>query len=238
MDQNNSQETEQYLLNNWEFLPKDLKLLILNDIDLASRFKFCQADKRISEFCRKYKLTADDHVLSQNPEGQLIDTRRKQADLINRGFRTVFSLILNENKRNNGEHGDSYGSTNIPNVETMEVIELVFGADLGTDFYSQHNHDVRDYRIHMNMFGLPPKEGDLIKFLFINQGSYSGEYFNAVHFTQNDDLETIIYEFSGTEPSIGIYSDLLEGDHINELLSGQRVIIDGNLAMIFELPCP
>lgn len=238
MNQNNNQETEQYLLNNWEFLPKDLKLLILNDIDLASRFKFCQADKRISEFCRKYKLTADDHILLQNPEGQLIDTRRKQADLINRGFQTVFSLILNENERNNGEHGDGYASTNIPNAETMEVLELVFGADRGTDFYSQHNYDVKDYRIHMNMIGLPPKEGDLIKFLFINASSYDGEYFNAIHLTENDDLETIIYEFSATETNIPIYSKLLENDHVNALLSGQRVIIDGDLAIIFELPCP
>lgn len=238
------QSTKEFLVNNWEKLPKDIKLLIIGKLNEKDRFKLFQGDKRISDFCRKHKLTADDKVLLDNPEGQLIDTRRKQVDLIRRGFRTVFSLILNEIEFDNGEDGEDARATNIPYAKNIQVLELVFGVDLGTVFFESEGYNSIQYRVHLNMIGLPPNKEDIIKFLFIYCQFRGGAYFQAIHLTENDDLETVLYEFSGTETSeyiANVYTELTEEDsnYVEQLLAGKRVITkQGYLAVIFQLPCP
>jgi len=230
-------ENADFLITNWKSIPKDIKLLLMGKLDDETRYKFCQISNEIATFCRENRLTYYDKVLSLNPDGELIDTINKQVELIQRGFETTFSLIMNEERFRNEEAG-VYNSSNIPDVKDIVVKELVFGADHGTNYYYQHGYDTMSFYVHLNMVGLPPTKGVPIKFLFVSMYSFNGHEIEAIHYIDRDDLYEKIYEMSATSED-NIYKQINYDENLfNELVTNKRIVVNGEVAQLYELPCP
>jgi len=231
------QNVGNWLVLNWDRIPKDIKLLTIGNLDEKERFAFCQANRKISEFCRQYKLTADDKAIESNPTGVLIDTRRKQADLIKRGFETVFSVVMNEKDSDSDDDDDNIRSDNIPELKNIEVLELRFGLNQGTEYYIQHGHDIWETRVHLQMKGLPPFQESMIDFVLIaTEPPYDGiTRFEAFPYYSQQDLMNILYEISAFAEQL---KPILDESMFSALLETRRVILPYNLVLLCRLPCP
>lgn len=224
------QSNEDYLIKNWDYIPKDVKLFLIGKLDDHSRYKFCQINKKMAEFCRKYRLTRYDDLIKLNPDGVLIDTRYKQGELIDRDFYTTFSLVMNE------ETDDE--DTNIPRNIKIQVLHLLFGADLGTSYYTQHGYDFESFQVNMNMIGLPPNKGSPINVMLFVYNRYDGKTaIDAFHYIDNNDLRLIIQ--NQVEQGYTICKLIIDNPkYFDQLLQERKFDLNYDVISLWTLPCP
>jgi len=223
------EQTEEYAVNNWDRLPRDLKLLLLNRMEPGARANFCQANKRISDFCRQHKLTVDDRLIEEmNPDGLLIDTRRKQAELLKKGFQTVYSLVLTvDNIHEDGLH------SNIPVLEEINATELVFGLNRGTHYFTRQGYDEHGFFVHLAYPGLPPRPGTLIKFVIEMFSAIDGNL--VIDCTPVDGLSDIKRVI---DDHLEDATDTDRAERLQELLDEGTVGVPSGQLRYVELPSP
>ena len=159
------ESVEDYVLQNFDLLPAEILVRLLESLSEESRANLCRTDRRFSSICRNFNLTTADKLVQEyNPLGQLVPTRGDQADLIRRGFETVYSCVFNEIRKNRGD-GDRGRSTNIPKISKLELLEMKFGLDNGTWFDEQHGYDSKDFHVNASILGLPPAKGTIMHLL-------------------------------------------------------------------------
>lgn len=165
-----NEPVEDYILNNFDLLPVEVLVTLLESLSDESRANLCRTDRRFSDICRDFNMTtADKLVLEVNPLGQLVPTRGDQADLIRRGFETVYSCVFNEIDHDVGG-GDNYRSWNIPEIEELELLEMKFGLNNGSLFTENHGYTSKDFFVNVSIPGLPPPKGTIMHLLVNHTG--------------------------------------------------------------------
>ena len=187
-------------------LNTDLKLMILKGLDRQDCYSFCQGDSRISQFCRTHQLTAmDDTINENNPFGVLIDTRLKLADYINRGYETVYSLILNTEEDHVEDHWGNDVETNIGGAaKDVEILGIVPGYMNGTYYAYRDGYDHWSKYYHLSLDGLPPAQGSLINIVAImsDDEDFPLPTIYTYNYKNETDLENYLKAFLGENPRI------------------------------------
>lgn len=230
---------ETYLNDNWQNIPNDVKLMIMSQLDEKTIFAFCQSNKNIYNFCKTNNLTADlSYINKKNPKGVLIDNSRKHADLLRRGFETVFSIIMTTELQDNGEnrYSDAYRNSNLPDFENLNALELKYGLYTGTEFFESGPCGAKFTRPRLSIRGLPPLQGTIINFVLLVKIDMFEFDMEASVYKNNEDLYGFLFEKykkenrnSNSEKFIPIWEDFL--------LNG-RANFDSYYAILSELPCP
>jgi hypothetical protein len=228
-----------FLAKNWESLPKDIKFYILNKIEPDDLQLFCQTNKVIANFCRENKLTLHSRLLAMNPQGELIDTNFKKAELIKRGFETIYSLVLNEKEQDNGERGDYFFATNMPDPKDIQALELVFGMNNGTDYFTASGNDHKLLMVHLTVIGLPPPQGTLVNFLLVISFGVDDWEITARYYLNKEDLIKHLQNRGREEYPSKIYKSIVtEPGILDQFLTNGRIVVGHEVAQLYSLPSP
>lgn len=227
-----------FLIKNWNVLPKDIRFYILNKIDPDSLQSFCQTNKAIADFCRENGLTMHSRLLAMNPQGELIDTKFKKAELIKRGFETIYSLFLNEKELDNGERGNYFFATNMPDPKDITALELVFGYNNGTEYVTAIRNDHKSMTVHLTVIGLPPPQGELVNFLLVISMGFDDWEITAYHYLNREDLIEHLQN-RGVEEYPKIYKSIVtEPGFLDQFLAKGRIVVENGVAQLYSLPSP
>lgn len=229
------------LSNVWEMLNKDLKLLILTSLPIDDRLNFCQSDRRISNFCRENNLTGYDATIQTwNPSGELIDSKAKLAEYIERGYDTVYSLLLTE--------FDDEDVDNPRDLRDINIIGIIPGVNKGTVYINEITEYRDSYHFyHFSMPGLPPSRGTTLKIIAFIYYDFGGMVeIDAYEYRDEEEL----YQILSSETMIpDNFKWKYNGEDVQKLkkqgsvLDAKYVDYDGNVRnshkiALYELPCP
>ena len=78
-------------------------------------------------------------------------------------------------------------------MDELEVQELLFGLDNGTEFYQETGHVTRTLKVNLATEGLPPNKGDLVKFVVLVDTDQSQLSIKARQFWDEASLFEILY---------------------------------------------
>lgn len=98
MDSTN-ESLESYLLGNFEQMNSDIIGVILGQIDPLSALRLCQTSKKFYELCGKIKALdkkALEFVSREAPLSVPVRTPAENAELIKRGFKTIYTVRFEE----------------------------------------------------------------------------------------------------------------------------------------------